>query len=320
MRHFDVFNGDADGLCALHQLRLVTPLDATLITGVKRDIALLDRVAAVPGDSVTVLDISLDVNRTTLLALLDRDITVDYFDHHGSGVVPPHARLHAHIDTTPNVCTGILVDRHLGGVHRIWAVVAAFGDNLAPEARKLAQSLALTPEQLSALQQLGECLNYNDYGDSEADLIVHPATLYSMLHRYADPLRFIGNEPIFKKMLAQRTCDLEMAARIKPQITLPEGKIFIFPDAAWSRRVRGTYGNLLASSFPACAHALLTPDALGGYAISVRAPLATLRGAQPLCQRFPSGGGRAAAAGINHLPKDQVAAFTHAFMQVFGLD
>lgn len=78
MRYFDVFNGDADGLCALHQLGLVTPLDAILITGVKRAIALLDRVAAVPGASVTVLDISLDVNRTALLALLDRNITVDY--------------------------------------------------------------------------------------------------------------------------------------------------------------------------------------------------------------------------------------------------
>ncbi|HTN65634.1 MAG TPA: acetyltransferase, partial [Burkholderiaceae bacterium] len=35
MKHFDVFNGDADGLCALHQLRLAAPLDAVLITGIK---------------------------------------------------------------------------------------------------------------------------------------------------------------------------------------------------------------------------------------------------------------------------------------------
>ena len=42
-RAIDVFNGDADGLCALHQLRLAEPLaDAQLVTGVKRDIALLD--------------------------------------------------------------------------------------------------------------------------------------------------------------------------------------------------------------------------------------------------------------------------------------
>jgi hypothetical protein len=41
---YDVFNGDADGICALHQLRLANPRDAVLLTGVKRDIALLQRV------------------------------------------------------------------------------------------------------------------------------------------------------------------------------------------------------------------------------------------------------------------------------------
>ena len=39
----DVFNGDADGICALTQLRNAEPRNATLVTGVKRDIALLDR-------------------------------------------------------------------------------------------------------------------------------------------------------------------------------------------------------------------------------------------------------------------------------------
>ena len=37
---FDVFNGDADGICALLQLRLERPLATQLITGVKRDIQL----------------------------------------------------------------------------------------------------------------------------------------------------------------------------------------------------------------------------------------------------------------------------------------
>ncbi|MDP1933523.1 MAG: acetyltransferase, partial [Nitrosomonas sp.] len=55
MNQYYVFNGDADGLCALHQLRLVDPEIASLITGVKRDIKLLDRVEANAGDRVTVL-------------------------------------------------------------------------------------------------------------------------------------------------------------------------------------------------------------------------------------------------------------------------
>lgn len=62
-------------------------------------------------------------------------------------------------------CAGILVDRWLGGAHRIWAVVAAFGDNFAQAARQLALLLALSAAQTDALQELGECLNYNAYGD-----------------------------------------------------------------------------------------------------------------------------------------------------------
>lgn len=56
MPHVDVFNGDADGICALHQLRLAEPRAATLVTGPKRDIALLRRAAQTVCTSVTVLD------------------------------------------------------------------------------------------------------------------------------------------------------------------------------------------------------------------------------------------------------------------------
>ena len=59
---YDVFNGDADGICALHQLRLAAPCTSVLITGAKRDIALLERVQAQAGDVVTVLDISMARN------------------------------------------------------------------------------------------------------------------------------------------------------------------------------------------------------------------------------------------------------------------
>ena len=30
MRYHDVFNGDADGICALHPLRLADPVESTL--------------------------------------------------------------------------------------------------------------------------------------------------------------------------------------------------------------------------------------------------------------------------------------------------
>ena len=41
MRRFDVCNGDADGLCAVLQWRLAHPEPATLVTGLKRELELL---------------------------------------------------------------------------------------------------------------------------------------------------------------------------------------------------------------------------------------------------------------------------------------
>lgn len=55
----DVFNGDADGICALVQLRLAEPTQSQLVTGVKRDIQLLEHLSVQKNDQVTVLDISL---------------------------------------------------------------------------------------------------------------------------------------------------------------------------------------------------------------------------------------------------------------------
>ena len=64
--NYDVFNGDADGICSLLQLRKAEPREATLVTGVKRDIDLLEKVNAAAGDRITVLDVSLDKNRGAL--------------------------------------------------------------------------------------------------------------------------------------------------------------------------------------------------------------------------------------------------------------
>lgn len=317
MTHFDVFNGDADGLCALHQLRLATPMEAVLVSGVKRDVALLGRVAAEAGDSVTALDISAAVNSAALVALLERGVRVEYFDHHFAGVLPQHPNLTGMIDPSPDVCTGMLVDRHLGGRHRVWAVVAAFGDSLLPEAHALAQGLSLHADGERMLRDLGEALAYNGYGDSESDLLVHPAALYRVLHRYADPFAFVAAEPIFRTLDERRREDLRRARLVPPHTTLPGAEVYILPDEPWSRRARGVLANELAQQAAARAHAVLTPNANGGYTVSLRAPLERSVGADALCRKFPTGGGRASAAGINHLPRGELPRFLreldHAF-------
>jgi len=116
--NYDVFNGDADGLCALHQMRLARPEAATLVTGVKRDIGLLARVDARAGDEILVLDIAVEKNAAALAAALGKGARVRWFDHHESGELPVHANFQANIDTSAEVCTSLLVDRHLGGAQR----------------------------------------------------------------------------------------------------------------------------------------------------------------------------------------------------------
>src|SRR5687768_5048976 len=135
MSQYYAFNGDADGLCALHQLRLVNRSSAEMVTGLKRDINLLDRVDAGAGDRLTVLDISLDSNRTALMRLLEAGTSVEYFDHHYAGEIPEHPNFVAYIDVSADVCTSILVDRYLNGLYRLWAIVAAFGDNVNQSGR-----------------------------------------------------------------------------------------------------------------------------------------------------------------------------------------
>ncbi|MCB1829773.1 MAG: acetyltransferase, partial [Gammaproteobacteria bacterium] len=93
MADIDVFNGDADGICALQQLRLAQPCQSTLVTGVKRDISLLQQVEGGAGDHITVLDISLDKNREALVRLLAQGARLSYYDHHYAGEIPIHSRL-----------------------------------------------------------------------------------------------------------------------------------------------------------------------------------------------------------------------------------
>lgn len=316
MADYDIFNGDADGLCALHQLRLDAPRAARLVTGVKRDIALLDRVQAGRGDRLTVLDVSLEVNREALLRALRAGARCAYFDHHYCGEIPAHPALDAHIDHAPGVCTSLIVDRHLGGRYRAWAVVAAFGDNLNQAATEVAAPLALLPEQVALLRRLGECLNYNAYGDSVADLHFHPEALYRLLRPYRDPLEFAQREPAFERLRRGYDEDMRRAGEIAPLLDDAGHLAVLLPDEAWSRRVSGPWANRLAQSDAQRAHAVLVRKghALG---VSLRAPLARPGGADSFARQFAGGGGRAQAAGIDALPEEDLPRLLHAFARHF---
>ncbi len=319
MRYFDVFNGDADGICALHQIRLAEPAESVLITGVKRDIELLKRVDAGSDDLVTVLDISLDRNRGALLRLLEDGARVRYFDHHAAHGIPDHPALEAVIDQSREVCTSMLVDRYLGARYRPWAVAAAFGDNLADCAMRLAAPLGLNASRLEVLRELGENLNYNAYGETESDLLVAPAALYRLIHVYADPFRLVRNEPIIAQLGHERKADLRQAVAIEPQRASIAAEAYLLPDAPWSRRISGVFANHLAVAKPECAHAVLTHNARGGYTASVRTPGNVNVSALDFCRQFATGGGRLLAAGIDHIEAAQFDAFLDEFERAFKL-
>jgi hypothetical protein len=318
MACIDVFNGDADGICALHQLRLTYPLESTLVTGTKRDTKLLERVQASPHDEVNVFDISMAQNRDALLHLLQLGVRVTYFDHHFKGTLTKHPGLTLVTDSAPDICTSALVDRYVGGEHRAWAVVGAFGDNMDALAQRLAEPLRLAADKVKWLKELGRALNYNAYGESEADLYFHPAQLYAIIKRYGDPLKFLEKESVFDTLYQGREDDMAQALRIAPQVKGVGASIYVLPDAPWSRRIMGEFANHLASSMPEHAYAVLTPSAADNYVVSVRAPLARPAGAEDLCVHFPTGGGRAAAAGINALPQGDFAEFSHRFFAAFS--
>lgn len=317
MRQVDVFNGDADGLCALHQLRLALPAAAELVTGVKRDIKLLDRVNAGAGEQVSVFDISLDSNRGGLMRLLEAGASVEYFDHHHAGEIPQHRNLVAHIDLSAGVCSSMLVDRCLAGQYRPWAIAAAFGDNLAASARAMAEAAGLAGPQTEKLERLGEYLNYNSYGDSVADLHFHPADLYGEIQPYADPFVFIAESETFTKLAAGFHDDMALADSLRPLQEDDRCAAYLLPDAPWARRVSGIFANLLANSSPSRAHAVFTVNRHGDYTVSVRAPIAHPQGADTLCLRFDTGGGRTAAAGINRLPAGELGRFLASFKEHF---
>jgi hypothetical protein len=316
--HYDVFNGDADGIIALLQLRLAEPKESILVTGVKRDISLLKQVAGNTtnkASTVTVLDISLEKNIDALTELLDEDINVFYVDHHRTGNIPESPLFTGLFDTDANVCTSLLVNQHLNNQYVFWAIAAAFGDNMQASARALANQYGLSDEKQLQLNELGVYINYNGYGSSIDDLHFDPADLFKALLKYPDPFVLINeSDSIFSQLKKAYLADMDKAKSAEVLVENATIKAVLLDDAAWARRVSGVFGNELANISPERAHAVLTLNKSDtasdkSFTVSLRAPLSNKQGAGDVCAQFPTGGGRAAAAGVNVLPENRVSEF-----------
>ncbi|ELW9448875.1 acetyltransferase [Burkholderia cenocepacia] len=319
-RHVFAFNGDADGLCALQQLRLAERVHGTLVTGVKRDIRLLECIDAGAGDIVTVLDVSHDQNRDACARLLRDGATVRYFDHHFAGELPDHPHFDAHIDMAADVCTSAIVNRYLGGRYVRWAIVAAYGDELPALGDALAREHGVDEAERCMLAELGRYLNYNAYGECVGDLHFDPATLADTMLPCIDPLDFVHDTAVFAALRDGYRDDMARACALAPLREVPGATLVRMPDHPWARRATGMLANERMRNAPHAALAVLSPRAGGGLVVSVRVPDGRPIGADEFCRGFATGGGRKRAGGINHLPEDEFDAFAERFEAAFRLD
>lgn len=311
---YDLFNGDADGICSLIQLRLAEPRQSLLITGIKRHINLMDQVTPKAGDHITVLDVSMEKNQAGLALALEAGAHVFYADHHRSGEIPDHPSLQAHIHLAPDTCTAVIIDGYLQGRYREWAIVGAYGDNMLRTAEALAD--LTKPEVLSVsdreqLKTLGVVMNYNGYGSSTDDLYYHPAELYRLANSFESPFDFIQQRPeVYEKLKNGYEADMAQGLTIQPIYESITACMIELPDEPWARRVSGVLGNELANRYPDRAHAILTqkPRESGVevcYQVSLRASKSNPTGAADIAILF-GGGGRESAAGIDHLAQEDI--------------
>ncbi len=320
MANYDLFNGDADGICALIQLRLAEPKDSVLVTGIKRDNELLKKIDVKAGDQVTVLDLSMKKNTASLQKALDAGANVFYCDHHQPGDIPLHENLQTHINTAANTCTSLIVNTLLKGRFEEWALVAAFGDNITVVAEKLCEKAGYSTEQIDDLRTLGVCMNYNGYGANLDDLFYHPGDLYKSAVQYQSPFDFIKNEKeVFTALKNGYEQDMKKALSTKATHKNESVALFILPNEKWARRVSGVFGNDLANHHPNRAHAVLTVRAEKieseiTYQVSIRAPKKNPVGADEVAVKF-EGGGRKGAAGIDSLLAGKIK---HFFIYLSG--
>jgi hypothetical protein len=182
-------------------------------------------------------------------------------------------------------------------------------------ASQLAKSIGLSNEQQNQLNELGTYINYNGYGQQVSDLHFHPAKLFELLSHYPDPYVLIAEpESIFSELKMAYLADMKKAQAAETLIDNDLVNTILLDDESWARRISGVFGNMLANEAPDKAHIIVTlnqvnEDRQASYTVSLRAPLNNKQGAGDICAQFPTGGGRAAAAGINVLPKEHLAEF-----------
>lgn len=307
-----IFNGDADGIIATRIFARIDDRKGRFITGVKRDISLLNQIAHLKHLSICVFDISIEKNLEALEKLLENNCLIKWFDHHISNDIPIHKNFQPVINTDANVNTTWLVSNHQT-TFTTWTVAGLFGDNMVETAFKIGKKIGLNSKQIALLKEFGELLNYNAYGEKVADLFFPPVEILKRSYDFADIFDFIDQTEFYKILFEGRAKDLRKAGAAE---VIAEG-VIRFPDEAWAKRVVGDYANGLSKIEPDLAHAVLVENKASDFVVSVRCAMNEEKNVAAFCGQFPTGGGRMKAGGINKLPQEELGAFVSAFHQYF---
>jgi hypothetical protein len=320
-----VFNGDADGILSQHLLGLAGLEPLLRITGLKRDISLLrhvpDSLANENGIDLYVCDINVGDNKDDLRRLLDNPrTTVTWYDHHEPGDIPVSPRLKTRILNTRGTCTALLVHAAYPGSDPCWAAMAAFGDNIPEAALALLHPLGLDAAETEALREAGELINYNAHGETPDDLLFQPLDVATRMHPFRDAATFLRESGLILPLRAQLREDEGKMGGLSPVDSRDRAALYALPGEAWARRLGSTFASRKALGNPEQAQATLQLLRDGSFQVSIRAPRGR-KDAPPACNlalEFPTGGGRALAAGINRLPAGDVDAFARRFFDLYG--
>jgi hypothetical protein len=312
-----LFNGDADGILSQHMLWLSGIRPSLRLTGMKREISLLERLPPSFRGDAHVLDISLKTNAEAARSFLSREGgSLTWYDHHESVDLPEQPRLKTHIHPTSGQCTALIVNGVLGHAFDLWAAAAAFGDNVTASAEAILRKHGLSQTDRDALAELGEWLNYNAYGEPE-DAFLSPLEFAHRLEGYANPLVFFRESGLFPGLAQQIQDDERHCLALEPWQRRTLASVYRVPDTAWARRFGATWMNRLVRQNPDQGFAIFQARRKGGYLVSLRAPqkgpLSTWNAAQ-FAGQYPTGGGRVQAAGINALPEDMLESCATAFL------
>src|SRR5690606_30675730 len=136
----------------------------------------------------------------------------------------------------------------------------------------LLHPLGLSPAEVAELREAGELINYNAYGESEADVLFRPPEVAERMAPFRAATAFLRESGLIAPLREQFRDDQNNMGAVSAEEELPGASLYRLPDAAWARRLGSIFANRAALADPTRATAVLHPLSDGSFRVSIRAP------------------------------------------------